>query len=190
MAWFKLTDVYYKNVACTTGEFLCTTGRTDSSDTQCISVDKVCDDHLDCVGGEDEPYFCNCSTEGDVRLVGGDSPLEGRVEYCRGGMWETVCDDYWDSSDAAVVCRQLGIARAGMLHCMDIKLTYIFLFLFVNVVAEEQCCAAFGEGHSLQSIHLDNVLCRGSERNLSECDSAAIHDCSHGEDAGVICRGW
>lgn len=193
VVWFGLTDVYYKNAACNSiDEFRCTSGRVDGSDTQCIPVDQVCDDHMDCVGGEDEPYFCNCTTEGDIHLVGGDSPLEGRVEYCSGGEWGTVCDDSWDSIDAAVVCRQLGITTTslGVWHYVNLKIRLKLLFFFANVVAEARCCAAFGAGHNLQAIHLDNVFCRGSERNLSECSSAARHDCGHGKDAGVICRGW
>ena len=43
-----------------------------------------------------------------VRLANGTSDNEGRVEINLNEHWGTICDIYWDTSDASVVCRQLG----------------------------------------------------------------------------------
>lgn len=55
-----------------------------------------------------------CTTQGDIRLVGGTSELEGRVEFCNNRVWGTVCDDAWGTPDATVVCRQLGFSTTGL----------------------------------------------------------------------------
>ena len=57
-------------------------------------------------------YVLGC-TGGEVRLVGGANFTEGRVEICLNDEWGTVCDQMWDGTDAAVVCRQLELEYIG-----------------------------------------------------------------------------
>ncbi|KAM7142967.1 neurotrypsin isoform 2-T2 [Molossus nigricans] len=100
-----------------------------------------------------------------LRLVGGSSGHEGRVELRRAGQWGTVCDDQWDDADAEVVCRQLGLSG----------------------VARAWTQAHFGEGSG--PVLLDEVRCTGNELSLEQCPKSAWgeHNCGHREDAGVSC---
>ncbi len=56
-------------------------------------------------------YVGRCSSQGEVRLVGGGSNSEGRVEVCLGDDWGTICDEGWSQIDANVICRQLNFSR-------------------------------------------------------------------------------
>ena len=101
-----------------------------------------------------------------IRLVGGSSYNEGRVEVYYNYQWGTVCDDGWGSTDAGVVCRQLGFGSSGI----AIR------------------SAGFGQGSA--SIWINYVTCTGKESTLSECGHLGVgitNHCYHNEDAGVKC---
>ena len=51
--------------------------------------------------------------DGDIQLVGGNSPLEGRLEVCINSAWGTVCNNLFSDHDAAIACDQLGFERTG-----------------------------------------------------------------------------
>ncbi len=105
-------------------------------------------------------------TDGDIRLVDGTVPNEGRLELCLDSHWGTVCDDAFDSVDAAVACQQLGYESNGA-----VQLSRGF----------------YGEGVGL--IHMDEVECFGNENKLLFCNHTAYTDCFHSEDVGILCQG-
>jgi deleted-in-malignant-brain-tumors protein 1 len=123
-----------------------------------------------CYHFEDASVVCSDRQPGsDVRLVGGSSSMEGRVEVLHEGVWGTVCGDDWGSEDAQVVCHQLGFYGTA------------------TAVRGTQ----FGFASSSQPIWLDDVGCTGSEMYLSDCTNNGFgnHDCYHYQDAGVVCQG-
>ncbi|XP_056914236.1 lysyl oxidase homolog 3B isoform X5 [Takifugu flavidus] len=102
-----------------------------------------------------------------VRLAGHPRKHnEGRVELFHKGEWGTICDDDFSIANANVLCRQLGFVSAtGWTHS-----------------------AKYGKGQG--KIWLDNVLCNGGERSIGLCKSRGWgnSDCTHDEDAGVVCK--
>ena len=87
------------------------------------------------------------------------------MEIFYNGNWGTVCDDAWDIKDARVVCRQLELPDA----------------------VSAPRIARFGRGSG--EILLDDVGCSGSESTIVNCQYRGwgVEDCSHSEDASVIC---
>ncbi len=60
---------------------------------------------------------------GDVRLVDGSNQYQGRVEVCINDQWGTVCDDSWGTTDATLVCKQLGYAYTSSKCKCTVKTT-------------------------------------------------------------------
>jgi hypothetical protein len=129
-------------------------------------------------------------TEGQIKLVGGTSDHEGRLEIFHNGLYGTVCDDIVQASGninsdtarealAAVVCRQLGYSLGG-----------------------EEYDATGGDGqiwvdgakpwvHYAVNKQHQSGGCVGTEQNLTQCPriSFEMHggDCHHDEDVGIRC---
>lgn len=58
----------------------------------------------------------NTCTDGDMRLVDGEGPNEGRLEVCFINHWGTVCDDTFGPREAQVVCSVLGYPAEGNVY--------------------------------------------------------------------------
>ena len=103
-----------------------------------------------------------------VRLAGGSSYNEGRVELYYNTQWGTVCDDGWDDTDAGVVCRQLGFGSSG------------------------RAIGSAGFNEQSGPALLDSVLCTGNEITLTSCGHLGINitrSCTHNGNATVRCGG-
>lgn len=106
-------------------------------------------------------------TNGDVRLVDGTDLTNGRLEVCIGGLWGTVCDEDFESDDARIVCKQLGLSYEGAAAVYD---------------------GAFGFGDD--HVALTALHCVGTENKLIDCvfKTGSAVDCAHANDVGVICQ--
>lgn len=104
-----------------------------------------------------------------LRLVGGSTHTQGRLEVFYAGVWGTVCDDLFNANAAKVACKQLGYAEG----------TY----------RRNPPRSWFQAGTG--PVWMDNVRCRGTESTLTSCQYAGwgVSDCGHDEDIGIVCTG-
>ena len=68
---------------------------------------------------------------------------------------------------------------------MQLLICVILLCMYTGAVPRTQ--AVYGQGTG--PIFMDNVVCNGQELRLLDCASNALaaHDCTHLQDAGVVC---
>ncbi|XP_022097501.1 uncharacterized protein LOC110982977 isoform X2 [Acanthaster planci] len=85
-----------------------------------------------------------------VRLVGGSTPYEGRVEVYGPCQWGTVNSNYWSIREANVVCRQLGYPSASQAWWYN----------------------HFGQGTG--PLTLSGVSCHGNESGIQKCNHSEI----------------
>ena len=111
----------------------------------------------------------DCS-DGDIRLVGGETRSEGTVEICIDSLWGLIDESGWSIADAIVICRELGFHEStvgALLH------------------------SYYGKPN--KAIHIGDVECYGTENKFTECTvkSYSLKDGKNLQDnvdvAGVSC---
>lgn len=115
-------------------------------------------------------HHYNTKEKMEVRLVGGRTKTEGRVEVKFGnGHFGDICGDGWSLIEANVICKQLSLGYANEAFQTDF----------------------FGSSNGT-NIHLTGTECVGNETVLSECkfEGFGKHGKCHGNKhhvAGVSC---
>ena len=114
-----------------------------------------------------------------IRLVGGNTANEGRVEIKYNDEWGSVCVEEgqnWGQTEADVVCRQLGLKASN---------------------PEGKSYATSGNIYEqvphVQTIWLDRIKCNSSSKQyvLKDCERSEWGGrgaCDHSQDVGVICE--
>ena len=74
-------------------------------------------------------HTATCS-DGDLKLVGGISETEGRLEVCFGQRWGTIHGDGWTQADTQVACRQLGYSTSGMLFYLATAIRFVVCIMY------------------------------------------------------------
>ena len=101
-------------------------------------------------------------TNGTLRLVGSNSPHEGRLEVFINEQWARVCDDGWDETEAGVACRQLGFGSSGTIRHL--------------------------QASGSEQVVPRNFSCSGNELMLSNCSHYGIGASDCNEDVEVECQ--
>ncbi|XP_040275435.1 lysyl oxidase homolog 3 isoform X4 [Bufo bufo] len=129
----------------------------------------------DCKHSEDAAVRCNIPYMGyekTIRLAGGRSQQEGRVEVLWGPRgeerWGFVCGEGWGTREAAVVCQQLGLG-------------------FVSSALQETW---YWDASNVTEMIMSGVRCSGTEMTLQQCSrhkSVSCKNTATRHAAGVIC---
>ncbi|XP_056006896.1 deleted in malignant brain tumors 1 protein-like [Ostrea edulis] len=124
---------------------------------------------LKCRHTQDAAVSCGNGTLSnitDVRLRGGSSRWDGRVEILHRGEWGTICDDdSFDENAVKVVCRMKGFDYGGI------------------VIRN----SAFG--NSPLRSWISNLRCNGNESDIRQCasDTWGRNNCSWHDNVGISC---
>ncbi|XP_039256482.2 uncharacterized protein LOC120333179 isoform X1 [Styela clava] len=140
-----------------------------------------CGNNAICKRLGNEKYDCKCQKpytrngptceikDGQLRLAGGNSDSEGRLEVFHAGEWGTICGYLWGMDEAYLACRELGFNKAK----------------------EAGVGFRFGEGKG--KIWLISIHCDREVTQFESCRGVGKYGpynalCTHDNDASVVCE--
>lgn len=136
-----------------------------------VMVNETSENHDDVEAETETIVPSNLPPPVPIRLLGGRSEHEGRLQIQIDGKWGTVCDYGWNVINAALVCHQLGLA----LNPNDWRL---------------ERSEIPGAGSS-EEIILSHVQCTEHDTDITKCRSEKQgefqNSCTHEMDVGVRC---
>ncbi|XP_066577153.1 deleted in malignant brain tumors 1 protein [Amia ocellicauda] len=119
--------------------------------------------HSTCTNRSDLGVICSRAV-GSVRLLGGESRCEGRVEVFYSGSWGRLQGQSGVGAVASVLCRQLDCGAA----------------------VQTTSSSRYGPGRS--EVCLTGLRCSGNETHLQNCSRPQTETCGSGSDVGVLCE--
>ncbi|CAH0560148.1 unnamed protein product [Brassicogethes aeneus] len=106
-----------------------------------------------------------------IRLLGGNTETEGRLQIKVNNQWGTVCNYGWTIENAALVCQQLGY----VLNPFD---------WFIER-------SEIPEAGTSEKVILSNVQCDDFDLDITKCKAERLdnfeNSCTHENDVGVRC---
>ncbi|KAJ8919535.1 hypothetical protein NQ315_002156 [Exocentrus adspersus] len=109
--------------------------------------------------------------EAPIRLIGGTTESEGRLQVKVNNEWGTVCNYGWTIQNAALVCQQLGY----VLNPDDWYLER----------------SEVPDAGTTERVILSNVQCDDQDLDITKCKAESANDfensCNHDNDVGVRC---
>ena len=127
---------------------------------------------------QNQEVFQLCSTshthtascnDGDLKLVGGASETEGRLEVCFNKRWGTINADGWTRTDTQVACKQLGFSTLSNMTC-----SYYHIYPFQTLLCSFYAEVFYSEKTRFLTqslpVHITSVGCNSSSQTLLDCD--------------------
>ncbi|KAG1656913.1 Transmembrane protease serine 2 [Nymphon striatum] len=175
---------------CTDSYFQCKSG-------QCLEMRRVCDDVVDCEGGDDEETCASLSEEAElIGNIESSNLMEGFLMLRQEGEWYPVCADLWDPILAPKFCKTLKFRYGGVSELRSVNMTHYVYYhevfgssvltpsCYRNEVVYLQCRAHMACPNIMKDQHPERI-CDGTPDCRDFSDEINCRPCNY--DTQFLC---